>query len=743
MTTKSNQKGKEKKGQYKLVGLDELAQRVTKASLEVDEAKLALNMECGYGTPAASSEFDDKHIAKARRNLEKAQANLAEAMAKYEAADPVAQERKKRDEATSSRQDIKAAEEKRKRLEVAANKIADQKRWATAMRAMLFELHDDAASNYQEFLGGVLTADEALAALDKLCGQLKEYELERKAGKQAGQELKAEFEKTFALLASHMALIRSGGVLLENVESWEELIPDGPDDPIVIPNRQVQTELLQGISVQFPFADAKPDFEQTASHCQLNSSRIVGSTLMMMKAAKKARQIAPHCSGKCPPVVFDVGAGAFGAKRLQILKTDPRNVGIAIHATLPRVDAADDDRLKECEKTPGFLRWNYIPETKTPQLNCLNYCRHKASECDCLRYYHPDGREVLAIHSAYYFTHKDWDQLFKYAQTVETLVHIPKIGDTIPLSKPEYEWVDVEQDKDAGALTRFAAKLKRLATGETTVAMKPMTTGGTRYVHSDISQIIKRGGFHVTDTSLWLQPTLNSSQECLKMAAAGIAAATTCAAIGSIGASAPVVVATVLTTAVKSALSMLIWARIQSLRTRSTQPMPWTKYTVTARISSSYNAAGTEELAHVVRFTKVGAQELQAACVDSAEVDQENVHRVTGAVLMAKDKAQGLRQMAASMLRDNVSIKKVRDTLTQAERLTRYVIPNGRSAPSGAPWSAWVVALSLSVLATKCYHPLTQCVASMTPIAQIAAPVCILLTCFAHIPLLLIIVLSL
>jgi len=146
--------------------------------------------------------------------------------------------------------------------------------------------------------------------------------------------------------------------------------------------------------------------------------------------------------------------------------------------------------------------------------------------------------------------------------------------------------------------------------------------------------------------------------------------------------------------------------------------------TVSCHVTTAFKANGEEDIVTTQRFVCGPPRDLIPEIVESFEVDTENVGRVTAGLAMAKDPIAGARQMAASLLRENRPIQAVRDTISHAGELLRYVLPNGRCAPSGALWLKLAVASPLcasGLLSLPLWTPAAAYTpAAMVPIAGVA-----------------------
>lgn len=478
------------------------------------------------------------------------------------------------------------------------------------------------------------------------------------------------------------------------MECWDEACP-ADDESYEIPDlttAEVRAKMLGNVSVAKAFDAEKPVVTQDTPHADMNASRVAASMLLYCTAAKRARAIV-EANPSARPVILDIGAGAFGCERLTLLKQDARNKDICVHAMVPIVDAADEERLRKLRNQPTFMTWNDTSVTRTTSTTRLNWCRHKARDCYCMGLY--THVIALAVHSAYYFTQADFENVFKHANTIDSLEHIPDPGRTIPMDKPEFEWVDATADRAMGMFKRWGNKVREAVTWTKQVEMRPLTTGGTTYRHPDNGERLRNGGFH---PNVWSRTVDNVLESDTKLAAfaAGVAAAGAIGGlVGAIGQS----TACSVVAACKGAVSSLALttAAAAFVKWDAKQETPWLpgEYTVEARIASSYANARQEQLCHLVRYAKLtrGTQ-LDRQVVESVLPAVEEVGRVAAALTTAADTPRTERMMAAVLLRDGIPARVAKSTLQQARRIADFLFP----APAThvkPPWllrGAWAVA---------------------------------------------------
>lgn len=607
-----------------------------------------------------------------------------------EAIDPIEQARRSR---LNKAKDVRAQQQYKKQvMEEAQTESARRARDRSDRQVVSIisdyctTMLDSYNATYQAYITKELSSEEAIKALEN-ANAMKEFaEQERQNIRRPDYSEQAQdiMSRTFAAYKHHRAMILEQPALFTNVDDWEQLVPTNDEDQLQLPTKDVQTKLLNGINVEFPFSDMKPTFQQSAAHPIANSSRIVLSTLMYMNSARKARSVELPALETRPAVVYDAGSGNFGAERIQQLRLDPRNAKVAIHASIPEVDDADQDRVAKTRANPNFLRWNYVPETRRVNTTGLNYCRHRLSECDCFKYYAPGARFVTAIHSSTEFDARDWTNVFRYTNCVEAALHVPRIGETLPLSTPEYQWVYADRDEDAGIVEKIGHVIHALLTGNRRVRLKPMKCGAIPYTQDNIEPTLRRGGFHLTTSTTALEKWTKGDTNTAIATVATAAAAAVGAVIGgsALGITGLPLAATTTFAAVKSVAMTAMITRANYERTRLSQPL-FVDATVSAHIVSSYGEAQQEETAHCVRFLHGPPRKLVPRSTESVQVDRSQLGRVTSALVMAKDKLTSIKQMAGALLRDDVPPKATRDTVAHAVRLTSYVVPN---EPQSPPW---------------------------------------------------------
>lgn len=489
--------------------------------------------------------------------------------------------------------------------------------------------------------------------------------------------------------------------LTATFESWEDMVEE---DGVIKTPAAVTEDLMEKVSVAMPFLTLRPSYEVKESHPVLHYSRVASAALLYLKAAAAVRA---HLEQKPQhkAVVFDVGAAVFGSDKLQMLLADGRNLtagnrdlggGFYIHATLPVVDAADNDRMDKFRMGPKFSTYNYLPETRKPVANRLNYCYHKASDCDCMKYY--DHVEAVTVHAAYYFSPMDYDQVFKYTQRLTAIVHVPEVGTTIPKNgSPEYEWTDECESSDFR--TKWLARYRRFVTGVGQVRMHPLQTAETGYAHPDVGATIRNGGYHFTSFTPYASRVAEPGWDAIRCVGTAAAAAAATAFVATPG-PLPVKVLQAGNTFVSSVVGQVLFAKVAHKRASQREPPMETVYTVEAKVVKSYVETKTdEEVCQQVTFTKRQPVALDYQATSSVRVDTEQLSRATTGVLLGGTGDKNRRGVMASLVRDKVSIEKVKGTMSQAIRIVSFLdrVEQPPPAPSLPRWLLAVCSLPFAL----------------------------------------------
>jgi len=407
----------------------------------------------------------------------------------------------------------------------------------------------------------------------------------------------------------------------------------------------------------------------------------VGASIALYKNAARRAQAAVRCGRRA--MVVDVGAGSFGAEQMHTFRKCPDMKGVAAMCLIPEADSSDAERITRLQANPIFKTFNYVPETKMIKTDVVNYCHHKASECTCMAY--ADNVFPVCIHSAYYLKQADLRNIFKKANSMETLVHMPEVGMGIPLSKPEFQWLDATEE---GTKTqRWKSKFKELLTGVKQVVMKPVQTGGTTYRHNDIAQIVKGGGIHLSPSA---DEAERLSDDPLKVAA-HLAGAFAGGFVGGF------LLTSGLSTKYKVGAGLCAGAALvagKAMRVINAgasaylpdPPADAESTLTTVPLKAFVESESKDVLAHVVKFVKSKPSELEERVIAVKSVNPEAVSTATSTLLLAPDTEKSKRQTAATMLRNGHKVKVTHDSMEQAVVMAKYLngaLTHAKELPPG------------------------------------------------------------
>lgn len=567
---------------------------------------------------------------------------------------------------------------------------------------------------YVETRATITEDDELNAYKQDILQNLKEHQAKVNA---AGKRVLARFNDTTTqlevnrILREFHAVAEGHKAAYENkvvgsnqiMESWEDLLPDDevsykiPD----LTKTEVREKLLgTNVKLATPFTNEVQEIVQSPSHPKLHASRVAAAMLMYTNAAKKARAIV-EANPSARPVIFDMGAGAFGGEKLLVLKQDSRNAKVCVHAAIPSVDGADPDRITRMRTNPTFMTWNFVPNTHVVTTNRVNWCTHRARDCTCMAHY--THVFVLCIHSAYYFTQADFQRIFQHTASFESLEHIPQVGQTIPVTEPEYLWEDSTKKSEVvkhGAFSRIVNSVREAVTWTKQVRLQPLRTAATTYQHADNGERLRRGGFHPNVWAGHVDRILETDSKMATFAAGVAAAGAVGGLIGAIGSSTLTSVAA----AAQGALSSLALTTAAAAVAKwdSLQPTPllpgWVgcDYSVETSIASSYETNDREQVCHIIRYCRVQrGTKLEPRVTESIQVEPNEVERVAAALVTAADTGRTERMMAATLLRDKLPVKVIKGTLRQAQRVADFLFPPAPDVQR-PPW------LVKGALATAC-----------------------------------------
>lgn len=564
---------------------------------------------------------------------------------------------------------------------------------------------EDAFKAETDWMGGKHKEQDVVAIITEQMSHVKD-EATRLAAScpQDGVEI-AEIMNTTHLTLSKIMRRCDDGANAEREavrDSWEELV----DSPLEPENETTAKQLLGRTAVAFPELGSA-QFAIDQGHPQLLASRTAAAYVLYSSAAKKARrhyeiQKAAHPGVELKPVVFDYGAGSFGAERIQMLKTGKgsKNGPLYLHASIPEVDYADKARLDKLREQRRFPAYNYVPETRIVVRDRLNYCHHLARDCDCMKYYTEGLRFPVAVHAAYYFQQRDYDKILSYAPILEAAVHIPRPGHTIPLDKPEYVWDDPRvigpDGKPASVVDRVKFAFKEFISGVPSVRMRPIRTGGTVYEHEDIGHYIVAGGFHSYPTNAVLDDYVSSTRSTLAGGATVFASAAVAAFIGAAFSSPVVALTTAAVAGINAVCMAAACAAVNKRRRFWRSPCPDATATIQFYVKNQLKLENAEPLVSILSVNKVRPTKLIPQCCESEQVDPTHLGRATSSVCLAGDSVKTRFQVAARMSLEGLPLKKIRDTVSHAVRCVNF-LGWGQEPPPRPPSSVQLLCAGLSL----------------------------------------------
>jgi hypothetical protein len=370
--------------------------------------------------------------------------------------------------------------------------------------------------------------------------------------------------------------------------------------------------------------------------------------------------------------VVDIGAGSFGAVKLELLKKCAAYSDVYVHAMIPCVDEADPARIESIKEK--FICWNPVSATHQPLKGRLNWCNHTAATCTCLKHY--THVQLISTHSAYYMTDADYENVLSYGNHVTALVHLRE-GPTLPIQSPEFNWLDA---KDEGSyFSRAKRHLKELLTGDREVIMRPVAPGGTSYTHVDLTPTIKRGGYHVGPWTPVMHKYGEPVAAC-KAAAIGATVAATTAFLACPG-PIPVKAAQAAVAAAASVGATLATIRTAHELSRWTDPPPGATHTVRMSVVNSLVDEKTKEpIASIIHIQRRSPRSLTASTLSDTPTDPDQLGRAMNGVLLGGDNEKSERQIHANMAREGVPAYLAKNTVHHAKRLVSFLCNRNHDA---------------------------------------------------------------
>jgi hypothetical protein len=481
-------------------------------------------------------------------------------------------------------------------------------------------------------------------------------------------------------------------------DSWEDEFETVLEMPMHGRHREVKTLFEKAVKITFPFREEAPEFEQNASHVQMNTTRLVGATHVYLKARKLALQVKQDYPSKRVGIV-DIGAGGFGITTLSRLKALGGMDNICIHAMSPVMDHQDLDRRAKSKPCAGYSI-NDMKHGRPMAGRTVNVCTHKCRDCTCLAKY--DHIVAVSVHAAYELLQVDFDNLFCHTERLWSVEHVPEIGADIPTQEPEYRWERAEDSRNVGFLGRAKARFYKMMTGHSLVTLTPLRRNCTTYSQVNTRPRIENGGFQSHPLFGVAETLVENPWSCMKvMTALGVTAATTSflTTPGDITVrTACGVIAGLMTVAGTVAATRLSHSAIAT-----GVPIPGTTYTVHAKETTTYClAADHDPLVSIMMYTRSEPGPLFPNNLEQIEQDAEHVGRVAATIAMAGNTDKAKAQAAAVLFRDRVPVRIIRGTLYHASRMVNYLADPGPAPPERPVMGLWSKACILLPFAWVC-----------------------------------------
>lgn len=124
----------------------------------------------------------------------------------------------------------------------------------------------------------------------------------------------------------------------------------------------------------------------------------------------------------------------------------------------------------------------------------INYCHHTCADCTCMGHY--DSCAAIAVHSAYYLGERDFLKLHQTFGPTEIAAVVHRPTETmLPKHKPEFSFIPATEFIGTSWYERARMRAREALYGEKAVAMVPLASAGTVYVH-DSMEWLAAGGRH-------------------------------------------------------------------------------------------------------------------------------------------------------------------------------------------------------------------------------------------------------
>jgi hypothetical protein len=390
------------------------------------------------------------------------------------------------------------------------------------------------------------------------------------------------------------------------------------------------------------------DFEKPESivatikkpHATLAASRSCSDRIVRLKCLRQVMNNGDSST----PCVFDVGSGSSGLRKALRLRNEVVGADkVFWHCSFPIAGPQDLTRrttLAAREKGVSISDWiNWVDQTGVIRLDRINACSHKAAECTCMKRY--SYLSVMSVHSCYYFSQADWDNIFNHTTTMQTVVHIPEeTGVAVPTYAPEFRWDSCRSWaalQSIGLSNWSLIMTKGFLLNQEPIVFEPVNTHGTRYYHSDPRILYQSGGFHAVPGYSFVEQA-TSSWTGLATLIAGTVAATKLAgtALRRFGVPMPKCVA--------AAAAVGLFAYIRHSR-HCVEPGYGTDYTVHVQPGTSFEHKG-EQLSQTYLMIKTQPAPLEPRMTHSYFVNEAIEQEVMSNLMLASGKTDDKFDMA-------------------------------------------------------------------------------------------------
>lgn len=460
-------------------------------------------------------------------------------------------------------------------------------------------------------------------------------------------------------------------------DDWEELV-----DKRALSEATRPANLVKG--VKYDATEVDITVKLPHGHAVLAGTRLWADSKLRCEALTTALNRA---RAGLKVAVVDVGSGASGVKQAVRLRQEVCEADTVYHhCMMPIACDADLIRLRALGRDADEVHW--VSHDAPPVLSKVNVCMHKASECTCLALY--DVRIPFTVHSHYYFTTRDWHNLFRYTDRVRTFGHYPRFaGQRVPELQPEAVWRPAIASVTVGGPAKRHARFRAMILQrDEMVAFEPCKTHGTTYYHVDPSIEVCAGGFHMPSSAVRraAEAALNDATKTFILFALRTAG-----------------LATFWSTTVPSLLTFnwrrALWSGLLSVSAalpaavaayvynakHDQRPPLGTEYTVTVANVTSLTVAG-EEIGHFFDYIKNPVCNLEPRTLESTIPDPKLARELASTMLLSKKSdAEKRAVIVARCFRDGMGPTAAAATVEAAAHYADLVMPKNEDAPPPIP----------------------------------------------------------